>query len=92
MIEKEMLVGLSTAAARRIVKTGKFADGSKASASVVKRLKESYNIKASPKPKAEPKTSGTGLPKPKAQPKLSGTGEPKKSQAKSKSTTSKKAK
>jgi hypothetical protein len=60
MTEKEMLVGLSTAAARRIVQTGKFADGSKASASDVKRLKESYNIKSSPKPKAQPKLPATG--------------------------------
>ena len=68
MTEKEMLVGLSTAAARRIVKTGKFADGSKASASVVNRLKESYNIKTSSQSKAQAK----------AQPKLSATGESKK--------------
>ena len=63
MMEKEMLVGLSTSAARRIATTGKFADGSKASASVVKRLKESYNIKTSSQPKAQPKLSATGKSK-----------------------------
>jgi Arc/MetJ-type ribon-helix-helix transcriptional regulator len=57
MTEKEMLVGLSTAAARRIVQTGKFADGSKAGKATIERLKRTYGIEPSPKPKAQP-----GLP------------------------------
>lgn len=44
MMEKEMLVGLSTAAARRIATTGKFADGSKAGKATIERLKRMYGI------------------------------------------------
>ena len=44
MMEKEMLVGLSTSAARRIATTGKFADGSKAGKATIERLKRTYGI------------------------------------------------
>jgi len=42
MTGKEMLVGLSTSAARRIATAGKVADGSKASNTVISKLKEVY--------------------------------------------------